>query len=128
MCIRDRSIAAHYCIDQHRRQRINILPLEGYVEDTSPDPAPTPDAYASPSAEAAVLRTLLDGLNPQDCAAIILRYWSDLSEMEIAQTLNLTVSAVTRRLPRPRITLGQRWQAAHPSEVPERRHDESPAF
>ncbi|NMD30915.1 MAG: sigma-70 family RNA polymerase sigma factor [Chloroflexi bacterium] len=122
------SIAAHYCIDQHRRQRINMLPLEGYVEDTSPDPAPNPEAYASQSEEAAVLRSLLDGLNPQDRAAIILRYWYDLSEMEIAQTLNLTVSAVKSRLHRARITLGQRWQAAHPSAVPERRHDESPAF
>ncbi len=122
------SIAAHYCIDQHRKHRVNVMPLEGYVEDTSPDPSPNPEQTASQSQEAAALRTLLDRLKPQDRAAIVLRYWYDFSEVEIAQSLNLTVSAVKSRLHRARQTIGQLWQAAHPATAHERRRDESPAF
>ena len=56
-------------------------------------------------------------MNPQDRAAVVLRYWYDFSDEEIAQTLNLTISAVKSRLHRARLLLAQRWQAANPQLV-----------
>ena len=76
-----------------------------------------------------MLRQLLQGLSPTDRAAIILRYWYDFSEEEIANALSLSVSAIKSRLHRTRLALAQRWQTTH-SQAPlvGRRQHESPAF
>lgn len=123
------SIAAHYCIDQQRKQRIIPLPIDDLLEETAPSHAPDPEHTASQNEEAAALHTILNGLNPPDRAAVILRYWYDFSEEEIARSLNLTVSAVKSRLHRARLLLAERWQQSHPNtKTFERRKHESPAF
>jgi len=123
------SIAAHYCIDQQRRSRAVLIPLDGMIEEIMADPAPLPERSAARSQEATALRQLLNSLNPQDRAAIVLRYWYDFSEEEIANALALTVSAVKSRLHRARQALGQRWQALEAQNAAqERRPDESPAY
>ena len=53
------------------------------------------------------VRQLLMALSPTDRAAITLRYWYDYSYDEIAEALNLTVSAVKSRLHRARRALGK---------------------
>jgi RNA polymerase sigma-70 factor (ECF subfamily) len=96
------SIAAHYCIDQQRRRRVPLIELDSLPFDTIPDAAPIPEKVAAKHEEQRVIYELLDKLGPQDRAAVILRYWYDLSEDEISQSLSLTVSAVKSRLHRAR--------------------------
>ena len=89
---------------------------------------PNPEAEVIHSQQKEQMQGLLKKLDSVDRAAIILRYWNDCSEVEIAQTLNLTVSAVKSRLHRARRELAGLWQAEAPRSKPERRAHESPAF
>jgi len=104
------SIASHYCIDQLRRRRINAYSFE---EDDSweqvGEPAPGPEAALAAREKESALRDLLRHLGPQDRAAIVLRYWYDLSNEEIARSLSLSVEAVKSRLHRARRELAKRW-------------------
>lgn len=123
------SIAAHYCIDQQRKRRIPILSIELLPEEDAPDAAPSPEKVVSELEESAQMRRLLSSLGPQDRAAVILRYWYEFSEDEIARSLSLTVSAVKSRLHRARKELAQNWQENPASKtVAERRKNESPAL
>ncbi len=123
------SIAAHYCIDQQRKRRIPILSVDLLPEEDAPDPAPNPEKVVGELEETSQMRRLLSGLGPQDRAAVILRYWYEFSEEEIARTLSLTVSAVKSRLHRARKELAQNWQEEQAvNALPERRKHESPAI
>jgi RNA polymerase sigma-70 factor (ECF subfamily) len=104
------SIAAHYCIDQQRRRRLPTIDLELLPEEGAPDPSPNPEKALAKTEEERALRKLLVELNPQDRAALIMRYWYDFSDQEIAQSLSLTVSAVKSRLHRARQVLALRWR------------------
>lgn len=123
------SIAAHYCIDQRRRNKMPLMSLELLPEDGAPDNSPVPEKIVSRNQEDASIRKLLDQLAPQDKAAVIMRYWYDLSDEEIGQSLNLSVSAVKSRLFRARRLMADSWTKSHPqSTQSERRQYESPAF
>lgn len=108
------SIASHYCIDRLRRRRIQFLPLEdelaapGELELTSP--SPTPMSLMIQREREAAIQQLLAGLPPVDRAAITLCYWYDCSYEEIAQMLQLSVSAVKSRLYRARRAMADRIQ------------------
>jgi RNA polymerase sigma-70 factor, ECF subfamily len=104
------SIAAHYCIDQQRKRRIPFLSIELLPEEDAPDNAPSPEKVVSQLEESSQMKRLLNNLGPQDRAAVILRYWYEFSEEEIANSLSLTVSAVKSRLHRARKSLAQDWQ------------------
>ncbi len=125
------SIAAHYCIDRLRRQRLPILSLERQRGENGPE---WPDGNMLPEDEMVYseqrhrVQNLLTRLEPTDRAAIILRYWHEASEAEIAQALNLTVSAVKSRLHRARRRLAELWREEAPPPKPQRRPHESPAF
>jgi RNA polymerase sigma-70 factor (ECF subfamily) len=54
-----------------------------------------------------MLQALLSRLPPDDRAAIVMRYWYDLSYEEIAEATGATVSAVKSRLHRARGSLGE---------------------
>jgi RNA polymerase sigma-70 factor (ECF subfamily) len=71
---------------------------------------------------------MLNELDETDRAAVIMRYWYDYSEVEIAESLNLTVSAVKSRLHRARRELAGIWQDQDALAEAERRPYESPAF
>ena len=71
---------------------------------------------------------MLDELDDIDRAAVIMRYWYDYSEIEIAESLKLTVSAVKSRLHRARRELAGLWQDQDAAIESERRPYESPAF
>lgn len=71
---------------------------------------------------------MVQSLDSTDRAAVVMRYWYDFSEKEIAESLNLTVSAVKSRLHRSRKNLGKfRQESSTPVHV-ERSPYESPAF
>lgn len=123
------SIAAHYCIDQQRRRKMVHVPMDDVFEEIIPDGSPSPESMVNRSEEEKLLHNLLSKLGPQDRAALILRYWYDMSEQEIAQTLSLTVSSVKSRMFRARQQLAKSWQTTQPEiRSSERSRHESPAF
>jgi RNA polymerase sigma-70 factor (ECF subfamily) len=127
------SIGAHYCIDQLRRRKLAVFSMDEEHDDGTvfeiADPAsPDPEAESVKREDRDRLHRLLRDLDDTDRAAVILRYWHDYSEIEIAESLHLTVSAVKSRLHRSRRTLAGMWQDEMPRVRTERRHHESPAF
>lgn len=123
------SIAAHYCIDQQRKRHFTTLALDILPEEEAPDlNTPDPEKVFTQMEQKGQMQRLLARLGPQDRAAIILRYWYEFSEEEIARTLSLTVSAVKSRLFRARKELAQSWEKVSASPLPERRSNESPAI
>jgi RNA polymerase sigma-70 factor (ECF subfamily) len=121
------SIAAHYCIDQQRKRRLPTMEIEDWMEEVVPDNFPSPESIAGRNQQNELLRQYLNKLNPQDRAALILRYWYEFSEEEISQTLKLSSSAVKSRLHRARLKLATLLQAEQ-NASDERIQDESPAF
>lgn len=126
------SIAAHYCIDRLRRRRFSMISMdqdqdEGGFELPDAD-APNPESEAARGEQRQRIQNLLSRLDAVDRAAIVMRYWEDYSEAEIAEALHLTVSAVKSRLHRARRELAGLWQAEAPRPKHERRPHESPAF
>lgn len=126
------SIAAHYCIDCLRRRKFTMTSIDKDEDGGSfelPDAnAPNPETETMQSEKRRQMQGLLKRLDSVDRAAIVLRYWEDYSEAEIAQTLSLTVSAVKSRLHRARRELAGLWQEESSRPEPERRPNESPAF
>lgn len=127
------SIGAHYCIDQLRRRKFSVFSMDEERDDGTvieiADPASLdPEAESVKREDRDRLHLLLHDLDDTDRAAVIMRYWYDYSEIEIAESLRLTVSAVKSRLHRSRRALAGMWQDASPRTRTERRHHESPAF
>lgn len=127
------SIASHYCIDQIRKRRMTLISLDTFVGEILPDPEPSPESALRQNELQRQVRGLLDSLSPLDRSAVVLFYWYDYSYDEIAQTLELSVSAVKSRLHRARLQLASAWQAQQPAataqNIPlERKRHESPAF
>jgi RNA polymerase sigma-70 factor (ECF subfamily) len=127
------SIAAHYCIDRLRRRKFAIFSIDQEEDEGPAFELPDPD---SPDPENEFVKRevrdrihgLLQSLDSVDRAAIVMRYWHDFSEVEIADSLHLTVSAVKSRLHRARRELAGLWQEEKPRLRTQRRPHESPAF
>jgi RNA polymerase sigma-70 factor (ECF subfamily) len=127
------SIAAHYCIDRLRRRKFAMFSMDEEDDEGNtfelPDPdSPDPEGESIKSETRDRIHAMLKDLDDTDRAAIIMRYWYDFSEVEIAESLRLTVSAVKSRLHRARKELAGLWQENEPRSKPERRPHESPAF
>jgi len=128
------SIAAHYCIDLLRKKKFTMFSMDAETDDGMtfelPDAsAPDPEIESVKSEQRDRLHILLKDLDTTDRAAVVMRYWHDFSEVEIAKSLNLTVSAVKSRLHRSRRALAGMWQEEEARQArPERRPYESPAF
>ena len=130
------SIGAHYCIDRLRRRKLSVFSVDEENDDgTSFEIAdassPDPEVESVKHEDRDRLHILLKDLDETDRAAVILRYWHDYSEIEIAESLKLTVSAVKSRLHRARRALAGMWQEdkqSSPRARTERRVHESPAF
>jgi RNA polymerase sigma-70 factor (ECF subfamily) len=128
------SITAHYCIDCLRRRRFTIISIDAERDDDEhpmefPDiEALNPEQETVRHEEQAALQRVLQQLDPTDRAAVVLRYWYDFSEIEISQSLSLTVSAVKSRLHRARKELARRMQASSTETRVERIPHGSPAL
>jgi len=106
------SIAAHYCIDQIRHKKLPSFSIDEDEDGTFA----IPDANAIQPEKEVIqcelrdrIQALLGQLDRIDRAATVMRYWYAFSEKEIAESLNLTVSAVKSRLHRSRKKLGTIW-------------------
>ncbi len=124
------SIASHHCIDRLRKKRILALSLEDLLpSQEKPDSKPGPEAMIARSEIEESVRNVLYQLADKDRAAIVLRYWYEMSYEEISQTLSLTVSAVKSRLHRARREVAQQWMEQETSLLTTRgRHDEASAL
>lgn len=123
------SIAAHFCIDQQRKRRLPTFSMELIPDEIVPGSTPDPEKIMFRSEEERLMRRVLSNLKPTDRAAIVLRYWYEMSEEEISESLDLSVSAVKSRLFRARRQLADEWKAEHPESAnSERKCHESPAF
>lgn len=124
------SIASNYCIDQHRRRRLQTFSLDGLPNPDLDDGMPSLESQVAQGEHQARVQHLLAGLPAVDRNAVILRYWYDYSYEEIAETLDLTVSAVKSRLHRARRELADVWLEDEPRLTlhVERNTNESPAY
>jgi RNA polymerase sigma-70 factor (ECF subfamily) len=104
------SIASHYCIDQHRKRKLPTLAMELLPEESIPFLAPTPEGTLIHSEEQSRVHRMLDYLKPQDRAAVILRYWYEMSEVEISEVLGISVGALKSRLHRARKKMALNWK------------------
>ena len=98
------SIASHYCIDQLRKRRFQMIPWDElaswyrFPDQTSRQPEKTLiEIEASQE-----LRSLLNLLPPDYRLVVILKYWYAMSYQEIAESLKTTISAVKSKLFRAR--------------------------
>jgi RNA polymerase sigma-70 factor (ECF subfamily) len=116
------SIAAHHCIDHLRRQRLVALSLEAMPDyrDT-PDPEPGPESSAEAHERELRVAQMLKTLEPVDRAAIVMRYWYDLS-YEMAR-LCRSRSAPSKA---DCIAHGASWPACGPSRRPSTSLEEEP--
>jgi RNA polymerase sigma-70 factor (ECF subfamily) len=103
------SIAAHYCIDQTRRQRRPVVSVEELPEPDLPDYTPGLESGLSRKEEQERIRVIMDVLDPVDRAAVVMYYWYDFSYDEICAALSLTLSAVKSRLHRARRAMADEW-------------------
>jgi len=114
------SIAAHYCIDQQRKQRAGIFELDEFPDFDLADPEiPNPETEVLTKGEDEALHRIINRLNPPDRAAVILKYWYGCSEEEISGMLSLTVSAVKSRLHRARRQMAEAITESHSLPVKE---------
>jgi len=106
------SIASHYCIDRLRRRRIDWLPLKEEIAEPVrlASVSPNPETVATDRDREAWIQELMKVLSPTDRAALTLHYWYDCSYKEIAEVLDLTVSAVKSRLYRARRSLAEQME------------------
>jgi len=100
------AIASHHCIDRLRQRRFALsldeLPPWRWLSNSK-----RPEEVVIQSEEQGEVRQLLDQLPPHYRAAVILRYWHDLSYREIAEAMETTESAVKSTLHRARRMLAQ---------------------
>ena len=127
------TIASRYCIDQIRKRRLKTFSIENFLETGLSDPALGPEATLRQGEEQEAMQELLQVLKPTDRAAIVMRYWYEMSYDEIAEALSLSVSAVKSRLHRARKDLANGYQqttqpaVAGPVSAERQKHG-SPAF
>ena len=121
-------------IELLRRKKAVVIPMaEEEDEEVNMFELPDPDSL-DPEAELVKAETrdriqsMLKHLDATDRAAIIMRYWYDFSEAEIAGSLRLTVSAVKNRLHRALQELACSWQEEERLSKTEKWTYESPAF
>jgi RNA polymerase sigma-70 factor (ECF subfamily) len=113
------SIASHHCIDRLRRRRLRTISLDTLLpSQEKPDPDPGPESSLVAREQEALMREVLQELGDKDRAAVVLRYWYEMSYEEIGHTLSLTVSAVKSRLHRARREMAELWNEAPAHTVP----------
>ena len=106
------SIASNYSIDQLRKKKVTILSMDSdkHAWLAPPDPGPSPEKVALVKEKSALVQAILADLAETDRAAVVLQYWHDYSYEEIAETLDLSSSAVKSRLFRARKLMAEKWQ------------------
>lgn len=107
------TIAARKCIDSQRLRRGVPSSLETLTPSWwRPDDAVDPEKQLELASENSQLAELLMGLSDDLRLVLVLRYWHDLDTTEIAEMLDISLSAVKLRLHRARRALAARLPGA----------------
>lgn len=106
------SIASNHCIDRIRKRRMTLLSID---EPLPPHPElmskiTGPEESLLMDERNTLIQEMLEELPSDYRAAVILKYWYDMSYAEIAETLETTESAIKSRLFRARQTLAQKLE------------------
>jgi len=97
------SIASHYCIDRLRRHHGEMLSLDDEpVAAVLSSHQIGPEESVMQNETRDEVQRAVDRLEPSYRIPLILRYWHNLSYIEIAEVMGLTVQAVKSRLHRAR--------------------------
>ncbi|MBN1430855.1 MAG: sigma-70 family RNA polymerase sigma factor [Anaerolineae bacterium] len=113
------SIASNYCIDRLRKRRLTWLSIE---EPLPPHPALSSNEVEPEEAVAIherydAIQAMLAELAPEYRAAVVFRYWYDMSYAEIAETLDTTESAIKSRLFRARQMMAENLRTERHSSL-----------
>jgi RNA polymerase sigma-70 factor (ECF subfamily) len=109
------SIAAHYCIDQIRKRRVQIVSVEELPVPDLPEPSPGMESNLSKKEEQQRIKAVIGVLDATDRAAVVMYYWYDFSYEEICQSLTLSMSALKSRLHRARRVMAEEWLKHQPA-------------
>jgi RNA polymerase sigma-70 factor (ECF subfamily) len=122
------TIASNHCVDRLRKRRLNLVSFDDIVPGSLPmENSAGPEAALVKQEDQETIQAMLRRLRPRDRAAIVLKYWYEMSYEEIAETLSLTVSAVKSRLHRARHDMAANWVSLQSQPVMlKRRPDEAP--
>ncbi|MEZ4614146.1 MAG: sigma-70 family RNA polymerase sigma factor [Caldilineaceae bacterium] len=119
------SIANHHCIDRLRKRRKTFISIDDNpVLQNLRNEGPEPEENALGLEQAEELQSLLTQLEPEYRTPLILRYWEEYSYEEIAETMDLTVSAVKSRLFRARKQMADLYAAQSSTVPPVSRRDD----
>ncbi len=104
------SIASNHCIDRLRKRRMSYVSIDESIPATlslaSDDPEPEQALLGHERSQ--LIQAMLNDLQPDYRATVVLRYWYDYSYAEIAEILGDTESAVKSRLYRARQLLAEK--------------------
>ena len=103
------TIASNYCIDQHRKRKLDTVSVDSMEDYELRGNSEPIEVGMVKDEQAGNVQEMLKDLGEKDRAAVIYRYWYDYSYDEIAEALDLTVSAVKSRLHRSRKELAKIW-------------------
>jgi RNA polymerase sigma-70 factor (ECF subfamily) len=104
------TIASNHCIDRIRKRRMQFTSIDEPTPATlalsSDDPLPEQVTLSNERSQE--VQELLDELQSDYRAAVVLRYWYDYSYAEIAEIMDTTESAIKSRLFRARQMLAEK--------------------
>lgn len=97
------SIANHHCIDRLRKRRARFVSIDDnpVLQNLESDGV-RPESSALMMERSAEIQRLLNEMEPEYRTPLILRYWEEYSYEEIADAMEISVSAVKSRLFRAR--------------------------
>lgn len=104
------SISSNYCIDRLRRRRGSRLDLDE-VAPWLASSEPGPESLALRGEDRLAVQRALQRLPETYRGVTVLRYWHDLSYLEIAEAMGLSEATVKTRLHRARKMLAEALEA-----------------
>jgi RNA polymerase sigma factor (sigma-70 family) len=105
-------VALNLCYDRlrgHREELVDTVP-------EAPDPDPTPDAQLESRARDARVRAALAALPARQREALVLNYYQELSNLEAAALMGISVDALESLLARARRGLRAQLAGSGPEE------------
>jgi RNA polymerase sigma-70 factor (ECF subfamily) len=116
------SIANHHCIDRLRKRRKTFVSIDDNpVLQNLKNDAPEPEEDILGAEQSSEIQALITQLEPEYRTPLVLRYWEEYSYEEIAESMDLTVSAVKSRLFRARKQMAELYTAQSTPAPPVRR-------
>ena len=113
------SIANHHCIDRLRKRRATFVSIDDnpVLQNLEGD-APRPEPMAVALERNREVQALMGQLEPDYRTPLILRYWEEYSYEEIADAMDITVSAVKSRLFRARKQMAELVRQQEAAMIP----------